>query len=408
VVPKFTATEGEGYFSLIEGKNRRLYIGTHANGVNSWLVEFDPSKGADGMKVVVDVHKAIGKDLRCFGSQAKIHTRNTIGESGKIYFGSKQGYPSEKEKREDYPGGYPLVYDPSTGQTRVYPIPVPHEGINSIVPDEPRGVAYVSTCSDGRPGPGENSHFLVLDLDKGTYKNLGDTRHPYGFLTVDYKGRVHHPSLNGEIWRYDRDADQVVKLKQTIDGMPPASETNLTRAGDIPLNWDLSPDGKTLYSNPMTANKLYAYDLTKSGDVMVGRTVGTLIPGAKEIDCRAMCVGPTGQVWMSITVAQPDGTSQHHLVTYKPGDKAPRDLGLVSIRNPEYTDFKDASGKELPFHGGRLKLPNGVTTTRYVTLGVCQGRDGFVNIMMLHPLTILRVPPSSWRNPRPVRVPVAK
>src|SRR5262245_55827112 len=42
VIPKETATEGEGYFSIIEGLNGRLYIGTHANAVNSWLVEFDP------------------------------------------------------------------------------------------------------------------------------------------------------------------------------------------------------------------------------------------------------------------------------------------------------------------------------------------------------------------------------
>src|SRR5207253_10318539 len=104
-VPKETATEGEGYFSIIEGHNGRLYIGTHANAVNSWLVEFDPAAGK--MKVVVDAHKAIGKDIKGFGSQAKIHTRNNVGASGKIYFGTKQGYPNEKERREDYPGGYP-------------------------------------------------------------------------------------------------------------------------------------------------------------------------------------------------------------------------------------------------------------------------------------------------------------
>ncbi|HET6884260.1 MAG TPA: hypothetical protein VFI31_29175, partial [Pirellulales bacterium] len=68
-VPKETATEGEGYFSIIEGHNGRLYIGTHANGVNSWLVEFDPAKAK--MQVVVDAHKAIGTDLKGFGSQAK-------------------------------------------------------------------------------------------------------------------------------------------------------------------------------------------------------------------------------------------------------------------------------------------------------------------------------------------------
>ena len=147
VVPKETCTEGEGYFAIIEGLNGRLYIGTHANAVNSWLVEFDPA--AEKMKVVVDCHKAIGKDLKGFGSQAKIHTRNNVGASGKIYFGTKQGYPDLKkgEKREDYPGGYPMVYDPATGKTKVYDIPVKHQGINSITPDESRGVAYISTCS---------------------------------------------------------------------------------------------------------------------------------------------------------------------------------------------------------------------------------------------------------------------
>ena len=131
VIPKETATEGEGYFSIIEGHNGRLYIGTHANAVNSWLVEFDPA--AEKMRIAVDAHKAIGKDLKGFGSQAKIHTRNNTGKlTGKIYFGTKQGYPTATEKREDYPGGYPMVYDPKTGETKVYPIPVPHHGINSI------------------------------------------------------------------------------------------------------------------------------------------------------------------------------------------------------------------------------------------------------------------------------------
>ena len=160
-VPKHTAPEGEGYFSIVEGHNRRQYIGTHANAVNSWLVEFAPEGGQEGMRVVVDVHKEIGMERKGFGAQAKIHTRNNVGKkTGKIYFGSKQGYPAKTETREDYPGGYPMGYDPATGATRVYPIPVAHQGINSIAPDEARGVAYISTCADHRPGPGENAVFL--------------------------------------------------------------------------------------------------------------------------------------------------------------------------------------------------------------------------------------------------------
>lgn len=421
VIPKETATEGEGYFAIIEGHNGRLYIGTHANAVNSWLVEFDPA--AEKMKIAVDAHKAIGKDLKGFGSQAKIHTRNNTGASGKIYFGTKQGYPdlTKGEKREDYPGGYPMVYDPKTGETKVYPIPVPHEGINSITPDESRGVAYISTCADGRPGPGENSHFLILDLKTGKYRNLIDTKHVYGFIVVDYLGRAYHPMLGGGIVRYDPKTDTVEHLKQTIDGKEPTKESNLANSdvhvtvqkqtspgGSAPLyqtqvvyptghpiNWDISPDGKTLYSLPMSTNQLYAYDLTATGNTLPGRSLGALVPGAKAVDCRAMCVGPKGDVWASVTASTALGDTIHYLATYRPSDKAVRNLGPVAVSNPNYTDFKDKAGKDLPFHSGLRTMPDGTVTTRYVILGICQGKDGSVYSLMLHPYTVLKFTPES-------------
>jgi hypothetical protein len=396
VIPKETATEGEGYFSIIEGLNRRLYIGTHANGVNSWLVEFDPAKKQ--MKVVVNAHKAIGKDLKGFGSQAKIHTRNNVGASGKIYFGTKQGYPGKNEKREDYPGGFPMVYDPATGKTKVYPIPIPHEGINSITPDEAQGVAYISTCSDGRPGPGENSHFLVLNLKTGKYRNLIDTKHVYGFIVVDYLHRAYHPMLGGDIIRYDPKTDKLERFKQTIDGKAPTKESHLADPGSgHPINWDISPDGKTLYSLPMSTNRLYSYDLTQKGPVLAGRDLGTLVPGAKTTDCRAMCVGPKGTAWAAITVAHPKVGQLLHLVSYRPSSKAPRDHGPVAVANPNFTEFTDKAGKPLPFHAGFVKLPNGVTTPRYVILGICEGRDGNVNILALHPYSVLQVPPAQLK-----------
>src|SRR5262249_15592321 len=209
-------------------------------------------------------------------------------------FGTKQGYPAADEKREDYPGGYPMVYDPTTGTTKVYPIPVPHHGINSITPDESRGLAFISTCSDHRPGPGENSIFLVLDLQTGKSRELMDTEHFYGFIVVDYKGRAYHPILGGEIARYDPATDRLERLKQTIDGQPPVSESRLVLNPPDPLNWDISPDGKTLYCQPMSANALFSYDLTATGDTLPGRYLGPLVPGAKSVDCRAMCVGPQG------------------------------------------------------------------------------------------------------------------
>jgi hypothetical protein len=394
-VPKETAPEGEGYFSIVEGHNGCFYIGTHANGINSWLVEFDQPRGR--MKPVVDAHRAIGIDRKGFASQAKIHTRNNVGKSGKIYFGTKQGYPGPGEQREDYPGGYPMVYDPKTGATRVYPIPVPHEGISSITPDEDLGVAYISTCSDHRPGPNENAHFLVLDLARSTYMDLIDSHHIYAFIVIDHLHRAYHPMLGGDLLRYDPKTRRLDRLKQTIDGKPPRPESHLADADGHPINWDISPDGRTLYALPMSTNLLFAYDLTQAGDTLAGRSVGTLIPGAKATDCRAMCAGPTGTVWAAITESHPEVGNLLHLVSYRPGDSSPRDHGPVAIRNPGYTPFTDPAGKPLPAHGGLIKLSDGTLTTRHVILGVCQARDRTVYVLALQPYTVLQIEPAQLR-----------
>jgi hypothetical protein len=412
-VPKETAPEGEGYFSIIEGHDGRLYIGTHANGLNAWLVEFDPK--TERMRAVVDAQKAIGTDAKGFAAQAKIHTRNHVGASGKIYFGTKQGYPGKDEKWTDYPGGYPMVYDPKRAKTRVYPIPVPHQGISGITPDESRGVAYISTCSDHRPGPHESAHFMILDLASGKYRDLMDTEHVYAFIVVDHQHRAYHPLRGGDIARYDPASDKIERLKQTIDGKAPPAASHLADAEGHPLNWDISPDGKTLYCIPMNTNQLYAYNLASgvasapraaSGqsprtavrglggeNVLPGRSLGALVQEAKDIDCRAMCVGPTGNVWAAVTVNSPLGIRLARLVSYHPGDNAPRDHGPISIRNPDYTEFTDKTAKLLPSHGGLFKTPAGVTTTRHVLLGICQAHDSAVYVLALQPYTVLRVGP---------------
>src|SRR5438105_13407747 len=44
-------------------------------------------------------------------------------------------------------------------------------------------------------------------------------------------------------------------------------------------------------------NGLSFYDLTQKGDTLAGRSLGTLVQGAKTTDCRAMCVGPSSTMW---------------------------------------------------------------------------------------------------------------
>lgn len=386
-VPKETTNQGSGYFSIVCGQNGKLYIGTAKYGVNAYLVEFDPA--TKQMRVVVDCMKEIGSDAKGFAAQSKIHTRNNVSASGKIYFGTKQGYPEKNEKRSDYPGGYPMVYDPKTGKTRVYPIPVPHHGIISIVPDEGRGVAYISTCDDARPI--ESTHFMVLNLETGKYRDLLDCQHMYAFVVVDYLGRAYHPILGGDIARYDPRTEKLERLKQTIDGQPPTKESLLADAKSHPINWDISADGKTLYAVAMSGNQLYRYDLTAQGDTLPGKSLGKLSADAKSTDCRALCVGPKGEICAAITANTSLGNSIFYVITYRAGDAGPVNHGPVAIRNPDYTEFKDKDGKALPWHHGIRKLADGTVTTNYTILGVTQGQDGTVYGLSLAPLTLLQI-----------------
>jgi sugar lactone lactonase YvrE len=388
-IPSQYTNQESGYFSIIEGQNGRVYIGAAKYGVDAYLIEFDPKTAA--MKMVVDVHKVIGSDATGFAAQAKIHTRNNVGASGKIWFGSKQGYPERNEQRSDYPGGYVMSYDPKTDKAEHFGIAKPQHGVISVTPDEGRGLVYVSTCADDRPI--EHSHFMILDLAKRGYRDLGDTEHLYAFIVLDHQGRAYHPLRGGRVLRYDPAGDRLDKLSVTVDGKP--APAVLTK-DDAILNWEVSPDHKTLYAVEMTTNQLFAFDLAAAGEAIPGRQLGELLAGVKKTDCRAMCVGPDGAVWAAVTQQDAPEGATCHLVGYRPGQPAPRDFGPVGIANPDYTPFTDKDGKPLPWHHTVRKAKDG-TLTPWVPLGICAAKDGTVYVLTLAPFTLLRFAPEALR-----------
>src|SRR6476660_7548009 len=130
-IPPETTTEESGYFSLCEGRNGKIYVGTAAYGRNSYLVEFDPN--TERMRIVLDTHQVVGQKATGYAAQAKLHTRNFVGPSGKIYVGSKQGYLSAAERAARqrgqkvpvYRGGYVMVYDPAKNSAENLGRPMP-------------------------------------------------------------------------------------------------------------------------------------------------------------------------------------------------------------------------------------------------------------------------------------------
>ncbi len=398
-IPSEFTNQESGYFSIIEGKNGKLYIGTAKYNVNAYLVEFNPLNNM--MQMVVDVHRVIRSMLTGFGAQAKIHTRNNVGQlTGKIFFGSKQGYPDKKlnEKLTDYPGGHVLAYDPKTGQTEDFGLPQKHFGIISVTPDEERGVCYISTCDDGRPI--EKSHFMVLDLKTKKYRDLGDCGIHYAFIVVDNQGRAYHPYRGGKMARFDPKTDKLEILDITIDGQPPPLD--ITKDGTEPmtghgavLNWDWSPDHKTLWCVEMTTNQLYSFDLTASGAKIPGKSHGPLLNHTKATDCRGLCVGPKGQIWMAVSDRARKGGSACHLVSYTPGAKSTRDHGIVTIANKDYVKLTDDNGKPKPWHH-TIRDEKG-TWVPWQPLGIAASADGSVNILTLAPFTLIRFTPEQLK-----------
>jgi sugar lactone lactonase YvrE len=382
-VPSEYTNQESGYFSIIEGKNGKLYIGCAKYGINAYLVEFNPLSGV--MQMVTDVHRVIMTMVRGFAAQAKIHTRNNVGQlTGKIYFGTKQGYPEKGEKLTDYPGGYVMAYDPKTGETENFGLPQKHFGIISVTPDEHRNLVYISTCDDGRPI--ENSHFMVLDLKTKKYRDLGNFQHSYAFIILDHQGRAYHPVRGGKIARFDPASDQLEKIDVTVDGAP--APQAITKDGAI-LNWEASPDGKTLWCVEMSTNELFSFDLTAKSPTIPGKRHGPLLAGVKATDCRALCVGPTGKVWMGLSEQTRPVGPTCHLVSYTPGDKAPRDHGPVGVANPDYIKLHDENGKLKPWHHTLRKEKDG-TMTPWQPLGIAAGADGSVNLLTLAPFTVIR------------------
>ena len=386
-LPSEYTNQESGYFSIVPGLDGKLYIGAAKYGVDAYLIAFDPK--AEKSTMVLDVHKIVGSTKTGFAAQAKLHTRNNVGASGKIYVGSKQGYPEKGESRADYPGGYVLTYDPKTGKGEHFGIAKAKHGIISVMPDESRNLAYVSTCSDDRPV--DHTHFMVLDLKARTYADLGDMEHAYAFIVLDAKGRAYHPKRGGTVARYDPSTKKLDLLAVTIDGKPAAEPFTGDHAI---LNWDASPDRKTLFAVEMSNNALYSFDLTAPGATLPGKNLGPLLAGTNKgkprtTDCRAMCVGPDGAVWAAVTETGLPGHGVIHLVGLRPGTKTPRDHGPVGVANPTFTTFVDAAGKPKPWHHTMPKREDG-TLAPWQPMGVAALPDGSVWMTTIAPWTLLK------------------
>lgn len=370
ILPKTTNQES-GYFSLCEGKNGRLYVGTAKYGVNAYLVEVDPRSRSQ--RIVVDTHRVCGLDARGYAAQAKLHTRNFVGRSGRIYVGSKQGY-REKGDASVYPGGYVIVYDPATDRARNLGMPLAGQGVIDVVADEARGRIFVVSCED--------QHWRVGDLKTRTYRELGPRLTRYASTLVDSDGRAFAITQDFQLARFDPATGKVTVREILVDG----KRWSQKDANAIPT-WILAPDGRNAYLILMNDAGLLRIDLREPGR---SKRLGSLIAGRNPDSRSALSLGPGGNVYAVIRVDNTTGFGKgylHHLVRYVPDRGRVEDLGVLAVRNPDYYDF----GAKRPWSHGFHRLPDGTLTPLHHHMALIMGRDGTAYVTILYPYTLLRI-----------------
>lgn len=406
-VPPETTTEESGYFSLCEGKDGKIYVGTAAYGRNSYLVEFDPK--AETMRVVLDSHKLVGLPLTPTGyaAQSKVHTRNFVGPSGVIYLGTKQGYPTAEEKKTGrvatYRGGYVITYDPASGKAVSLGMPMPlgdgrlpadakeGEGVIDVAADESRGLAYVITC--------EHQHWMLYDTkrpEKG-YRDLGPILRDQPNTLIDNRGRAVAITKDYEVARYDPATDKVTVDPLLADGK---GFREVIGKDAVHPDWRLAPDGKTAYLQLLNDLRMFQVDLGgEAGEPVPARSLGNRVEGKNPDSRGSIGIGPDGRAYSAVRVDNETGFGTgylHHLVRYDAGSKRMADLGVVAVKNPGFFDFtgtqaKNPDGSLRPRHGFHT-LPDGTLTPLHVIMATIVARDGTVYATTIYPFTLLRIP----------------
>jgi sugar lactone lactonase YvrE len=249
LVPPETAPEGEGYFSIIEGKNGKLYVGTHANGVNAWLVEFDPA--SKKMRVAVDCHKAIGTDLE--GSAAPRQDEPfvarplteeksfTAGIEGPACDAAGNLYVVNLKRNGDIARVTP------DGKTEVF-VELPGKSVGNGIVFDRKGMMYVADYV------GHN----VLRIDPHTktvevFAHESSMNQPND-LAIAPDGTLYASDPNwgkstGQLWKVGTDG-KVTRV---------AAELGTTNGIEV------SPDGKTLYVNESVQRNVWAFPIQADG-----------------------------------------------------------------------------------------------------------------------------------------------
>ena len=382
-----TTSEESGYFSLSESLDGRIHVGCANYGHNSYLVELDPRTGKQ--RVVLDTNKTCGLTATGYAAQAKLHTRNFVGASGKVYVGSKQGYPIDGDK-QTYPGGYVMTYDPRTGRTENLGMPFVAQGVIDVTADETRNRLYAVTCED--------QHWMLGTLAGAPWRELGPMLTPYAMTLVDSRGVASVITKDFTLAQFDPATEKVTTRPIVLDGKP------WTRAnGNSIPTWQLDPDGRHAWLILMNDPTLLRIDLHSDGDSITAGSRGKMIEGKNPDSRCALTLHPDGKIYALVRTDNDSGFGTgyfHHLTRYDPAADKHEDLGVLKVSNPDYYDWSSGpDGKPKHHSHGFHRLPDGTLTPLHAHMALIAARDGTIYATIIYPFTLLKI--DGYKLPAP-------
>ncbi len=369
-----------GYFSLCEGLDGSIYVGTCRYGENSHLVKFDPR--TESQRIVVDTHQLCGVDAKGYAAQAKIHTRNFVSDSGKIWFGSKQGYRMDDSDTSEYPGGYVMVYDPRTGEGKCLGMPYPGEGVIDVVADEKKELLFVVTC--------EEQHWMIGDLSGGPYRELGPILTPYATTLLAADGNAYAITADFQLARYNPETRQTDVRPITV------GDTAWQRENEMAIpTWVLTGDGKRAWLILLNDTRLLEIDLLANGEAAPARDHGKMLEGNNPDSRCGLDLGADGNVYAVIRIDNDTGFGDgylHHLVRFVTESQRMEDLGVLRVDNPDYFDWeqRDAEGNPPKWTHGFHRLPDGSLTPLHAHMALKVAHDNTVYVTVIYPFTLLK------------------
>jgi hypothetical protein len=392
VLPE-THNQQSGYFSLCEGLDGQVYVGTARYGENAYLVEFDPR--TETQRVVLDTNGVCGLSARGYAAQAKLHTRNFVAPSGRVFVGSKQGYP-EKGDTQAYPGGYVMVYDPRLGKAFNLGMPYKTEGVIDVVADEARHILYVVTC--------EQQHWMRGDLKEDgpagrgdgaprveNYRELGPLLARYATTLLAADGCAYALTADFQLARYDPSADKVTVQPIDVDGK------RFTCGGPEAIpTWILTEDRTRAYLVLMNDPTLIEIPLAAGEGTVNATAHGKMLNGRHPDSRCALTLHPDGRVYALVREDNQTGFGEgyylHHLTRFDPRSKRIEDLGVLAVENPEFFPLSRLADKDPPPQcNGYHRLPDGTWTPLHHHMALVAARDGTLYATVLAPFTLLRI-----------------